>query len=287
MATDIRTKRSRKRIRDTIRSIPLIISGREKDPFNLHNKFWGIVTLSMFESISESFNVKSLGLTDDLGNDWHDISVQTKAYGRPAQKGDLSLGQKRATKDSTTIGLLTPNQYKQWKKIFGRIFHKNKMKIGAAKAKELAGKIAWAELKKTGANTKIDLLGNRNLLILRNTDKLFRSFLPGKLTSNSYRKYNKDQIYRVEKGAVTLGSQVDYASDVFEDRPIFPKDISPWVREASKAAVKAIINYVQVVLRGLKVNTYCKLLETPYELILLMLLEEILLVLNRTISQFR
>ena len=245
MTTHIRTKASSKEVKKIIASIPSIIAGNEKDPLGLHNRFWGAVALSMYESLNKAFERKAQGQQDDLGNTWDDILPHTKAYSRKPQTGDLSRSQRRGYSDTSTIGLLTPNQYKKWKKIFGHIYHKEKERLGENEAKKLAGQIAWTRLKQEGADTKIRALGNRKLLILRDTDKLYRSFLPGKLTARSYRKYNRDQIYVVEKGKITIGTKVEYASEVFEDRPLWHGDIGPWIKKASRAGISRITLYLK------------------------------------------
>jgi len=245
MTRIITTKLSKSEVKRVIREIPGIISGRLRDPHQLHNKFWGAVALSMFESLHKAFEQKSLGLQDELGIFWSDINEETKAYSRPINRNDLTTPQRRASKNKNTIGLLTPTQYKEWKKIFSKIYYSLREKLGESEAKEFAAQVAWDKLKKSGASTKIDVLGRRDLLIMRNSDKLFKSFFPGKLTKNSYRKYNKDQVYIVEKGSVTVGTQVDYAGDAFEKRPMFAGDMSPWIRRATKSGSKRLLEYLQ------------------------------------------
>jgi len=251
MAKRIRTKLTKDRVKEVIRKVPAIIRGEErKDPLGLHNKFWAAVAHSMFTSLSEAFEVKAQGGQDELGNSWHDIQPETKAYHRSVHTGDLSRSQSRAMKNPNTLGMLTPAQYRKWRRIFGSIYHQEKNKVGEEEARKLAGQVAWARLKREGADTKIRVLGNRDLLIMRDTDRLFRSFLPGKVTKNSYRKYNRDQIYEVRKGEVTLGTSVDYASEVFDDRPLWAGDLSPWIKRASAAGVKHITDYIERVMHS-------------------------------------
>jgi len=184
-------------------------------------------------------------LPNDLGNSWDDITERTKAYSRPIYPGEVPRRIRLNERRTDTIGLLSPTEYKKWKQIFGRIFYTNREKLGDAEAKAIAGRIAWDTLKKAGAQTKIDVLGSRDLLILRNTDRLYRSFLPGKLSTHSYRKFNKDQVYIVEKGAITVGTKVDYASDVFDERPLWIGDLSPWIAKAARAGMERITKYLK------------------------------------------
>ena len=245
MAKRIYTKLSKDKVTELLKQIPGIVKGEQKDRYGLHNKFWSAVAHSMFTSLSEAFEAKSQGGQDELGNTWEDIDPRTKAYSRPIRRGDLTARQARANKNPNLLGILTPNQYKQWRKIFGSIYHSEKNKIGEEEAKKLAGQIAWAKLKRMGAQTKIDVLGNRDVLILRDTDRLFRSFLPGKLTTNTYRRYNKDQVFVVRKGDVEIGTKVEYAGELFEDRPLWAGDLSPWIRKASHSATQQIVKFIE------------------------------------------
>jgi hypothetical protein len=234
-------------VRRMIALIPSIIRGTEKDKHGLHNRFWGAVALSMFESMSKAFDKKSQQGADDLGLTWHDITPHTKAYSRKLTTGDAP-GLRSNFSNKNTIGLLSPKQYKQWKGIFAAVFMRQKDKLGETEAKIYAGKVAWTKMKERGASTKIDVLGNRNLLVMRNTEKLYRSFLPGKLSSKSYRKYNKDQVYIVKKGQITVGTSVEYASDVFDLRPLWAGDITPWIKKAAKAGKDRIVAHLKEVL---------------------------------------
>jgi hypothetical protein len=248
MATDITTTIDLVTVKRIIKSIPNVISGKEKDPHGLHNRFWGAVALSMFKSMSKAFDTKSQGQQDDLGQTWHDISEQTKAYSRPAHVGDLPRKMRRGMSNPNTMGLLNPGEYKIWKGIWAGVFNSKKADLGDAEAKIEAGKVAWGKLKAMGAQTKINILGSRDLLILRDTDKLFRSFLPGNLSKKSYRKYNRDQIYEVRKGEIKVGTKVEYAEKVFEDRPLWAEDISPWIKKAVRAGSKRISEHLKEVL---------------------------------------
>ena len=199
MTITIQSSFSKKVVDDIIKSIPGVIAGRERDQFKLHNKFWGAVALSMYQSLNKAFDDKSQGGQDDLGNSWDDITERTKAYSRPIFPGDVPRRMRLNERRTDTIGLLSPAEYKRWRYIFAIIFNKDKDKLGNKEAKARAARVAWDILKKAGAQTKIDVLGSRDLLILRNADRLYRSFLSGKLSTHSYRIFNKDQVYIVEK----------------------------------------------------------------------------------------
>ena len=232
-----------------IQDIPKALAGG-RDRHNLRSTFWGTVAHSLFTDISEAYEEKSKGNSDTLGNSWKDISRETKAYKRPIKKGNLDNRRTAASRNKSTLGILTPGEYKKWKKIFGVTYHK-KIREGVDEdtAKEDAAKIAWTVLKGQGAQTKIDILGNRDLLILRNTDRLFRSLLPGKITKHSYRKYNKDQIYTVTNNGLRIGTKVEYVNEVSKDRPIWPSTKNPWFDKAVEKGMESLVSKIQVILR--------------------------------------
>jgi len=191
-----------------------------------------------------------MGGTDELGVTWDDITPETKAYKRPINRDDLSPKQKNAASRKGGLGLLSPKEHKRWKSVFASVFHQE-VRAGMSEedAKVIAAQMAWTRLKKEGAATKIDVLGNRNLLIMQNTGKLYRSLFPGKLTAHSYRKFNRDQIYVVEKGRLTIGTDVEYAVEADKMRPLWPADIEPWINRASEEALEVIEDKLREMLR--------------------------------------
>lgn len=238
----VHTLKSKAEVVRIVESLPRILTGQERDPYQLHNTFFGAIAFSLFTDISKAFEEKSKGNRDELGLQWPDLKDTTKAYSRFPRKGDLTRGQVENLK-SESLGLLSPGEHKQWKAIFAAIFNKEKAKGVADKdAKKRAAQVAWSKLKKKGANTKIEVLGNRDVLILRDTDTLFRSLMPGKLTKHSYRKYNKNQIYTVSKGQVLIGSKVEYADEVTKARPLWAESIEPWIDRALQLGLEVVHN---------------------------------------------
>lgn len=72
--------------------------------------------------------------------------------------------------------------------------------------------------------------------------RLMISFKPGKVAGAGYVP-GKDQLWELTPNRLTLGTKVDYASQVDERRPLFarPRVLVRWAKNAAKTAFKAIV----------------------------------------------
>lgn len=252
----IRTKKSPQEIERLRRDLPGMLSGRKPDKYRLRHIFWGAFAKSLFDSISLAYAVKSAGGEDDLGNSWPDLSPRRKAYRRAVRSSDLKESYRRRLRDKSTIGLLSKTEQKQWSLIFGRTYHRLlKKKVPNREAKERAAMLAWHVLKSKGAKTKLATLGERDLPIMIDKGRLQRSLLPGKFNpSHGYVKKNKDQLFKVLKTVVHIGTNVEYAVHHDEGRtsvprPVWPNDMEPWVEQALEVAYEAVYNRLLSIMR--------------------------------------
>lgn len=247
----VRTKLNQRQVNELVKDLPKILSGKVPDKHNLHKIFWGAFAHSMFKSISDAFKKKSEHGADELGNTWEDLTQDYKAYKRPVGVGEIATNLKRRLKPSNNrLGLLTPGQHKRWKTIFGIIYHSYKEELGDEDALALAGQVAWTKLKEEGAQTKRDVLGNRNLPILQRTKKLLTSLLPGKFdASKGYSKKNGNQVFQLERGRLIIGTALEYAEHHDETRPIWPKDYDIWIDRAMEAGNNAVQARLMTLLR--------------------------------------
>lgn len=243
MKRNVKTNLTKEQVKKLIRDLPGILSGRLPSQFGLHKIFWGAVAYSLFQSISEAYQEKSKGGTDDLGNSWDDLSQHTKAYQRdPFQNTpSMSLSRRAKRNKKTGLGLLTPTQHKTWKNIFGHVYHSNLERLGEEEAKKLAGQLAWSRLKEMGAVTKWDVFGTRDLLILQDKGTLSSSLLPGKFDpASGYKKGNKNQVFTLRRGSIEMGSSVPYAEMHNKTRPIWPEEMGPWLEQATEFGRDAV-----------------------------------------------
>lgn len=255
----IRNRITKEEAKKLIRNLPAIMSGSKPSQFGLHKIFWGAIAYSMFESIWTAFIIKSLGGTDDLGNSWPDLAQSTKAYKIAANEGGTPANIVRRARvnaklnkagERQGLGLLTPGEYKKWKQIFGTIYHNYVSRYGEAEAKQMAGQIAWTRLKEMGAVTKWDVLGTRDLLIMRRSERLGDSLSPGNFDPNvGYRKSGKDQIFILQRGQMVMGTNVEYAEMHNKTRPVWPEEMNEWMDKAVDFAMEKIVERLESILQ--------------------------------------
>lgn len=198
---------------------------------------------TLFSKISKAYEVKSAGGTDELGYKWKDLKPSTKAY-RKLKRGELSslgVGGKRQR------GLLTPSQNKQWKGIFASTLKKLLARgMGIEEAKGKAAQVAWSVMKSRGALTKLSVLGNRKVPLLRVSDRLYKSLSPGTLSGGRYYK-PAEQVFETEGRTLVLGTSVPYAAKQHKTRPLFPSmdKIRPWLLEAATVGSNAALEHIR------------------------------------------
>jgi len=173
--------------------------------------------------------VKSRGGTDSAGIRWKPLSPRTIAY-RPLARGDAQLYNVRNFK--STKGLLTPTQDKRWRAIYGYQLRRGKTPAQAAS-------IAWGIVKAAGAKTKIGTLSNREVPILILTRRLERSLRPGKVIQGQYIP-SLEQEFEIDGNRLIVRTTVPYSDKLAEARPIFPKNLTPWITKARIMAKRKV-----------------------------------------------
>jgi hypothetical protein len=182
-----------------------------------------------FQRIHAEFMVKSRGGTDSAGIKWKPLSRRTVAY-RPINQGDAKKFGFRNYQ--STRSLLTPTEDKRWSAIFA-------YQIRRGRTKQDAAKIAWSVLRKSGAKTKLMLLGDRPVSLLVLTHRLEMSLRPGTVASGRYIP-RAEQFVSISNNQITLGTTVPYADKLTETRPILPGDLTPWIRDAQVLAKRKV-----------------------------------------------
>lgn len=225
-----------------LRNLPSELVGNHGE---LKSVFASAFAHALFTKIAKAYEIKSAGGTDELGYKWKDLKPTTKAY-RKLKSGELSS---MGIQGKRQRGLLTPSQNKQWKAIFASTMKKLIARgMGVDEAKGKAAQVAWSIMKSKGALTKLSVLGNRKVPILRVSDRLYKSLSPGTLSGGRYYK-PANQVFEIQGKTITLGSSVPYAAKQHKTRPLFPSinKIKPWLLEAAVVGSNAALEHVRSV----------------------------------------
>jgi hypothetical protein len=205
---------TRRDVRRLMARAARMLTGREADPGGIARGIQLRIGTTALSLIQQAFLVKSRGGTGSDGIRWKPLQRATIAQRRTtaAERKELGIGGKRVR------GLLTPAEDKEWRGIFASVVARLRAQ-GVGGAEAIAARIAWARLKAKGAKTKLDVLGGRTVDIGRDTGRLFRSLTPGVAERPGAAP---EQVFRVEPGAVVVGSNVPYARGFHKERPLWP-----------------------------------------------------------------
>lgn len=240
MATTIKitTRLGRRDIKELIESLPATLSGGKHSKVTskvLRNKFWSLFVQNFMTELHDAFMVRSRGGADETGLKWKPLSRKTIAYGRPIKQGDLP---RRSA--GRTRGILTKQQDRIWRGIFRSFFTDRAKDLGVQEARVQAAKLAWAIVKKNyGAETKIDKLGSRKVLMLIKSHKLEKSLRAGRSSSRGkYLPYNRSQKVDITPGKITITPEIEYAGYQHRTRRLWPsaKKMEPWVVSSTAKA---------------------------------------------------
>jgi len=241
-----KTSKSKRQIKTIINNIPLYISGERFDRYGVGRVFWSTVASEFYSRLYRSYEVRSEGGADDLGNSFKPLSPTTIAL-RPIQRG--SLGKLGLTKRSGTAlkdrkrGLLSPREDTKWKQIYSRALRRLAFVVPLGKAKQIAAAKAWTEMKQKGAKTKKDVLGSRDVLIMRVTDQIYDSLKPSKSGSRGYRP-RRNQLFEQAGKNLVLGTTVPHAKFHNKTRPVIPDNADKWASEAISIAFSTVANHI-------------------------------------------
>lgn len=133
----------------------------------------------VFRRIQKAFITKSRGGTDDAGERWRPLSRITILK---------RLRKRRPTTDRPSSSL-TAGQRDRWWSYY-------RAALARFHVKEIAAKIAWTQLKKTGGFGHFDKYGASSVDILRDTEELYNSLEPGA----------PKNIFRIKRGEAELGT---------------------------------------------------------------------------------
>lgn len=281
MSSKVYFRGSRDDARQIVRNLADILTGKVRDAAGLAQGVFVAIGFAALSDIKADFVRKSRGGVGEDGEKWPPLSPEYLAYHRrfgPGEKAKLrksaglSSGNRYAPggilkttvidhviteKFSQNKGLLSKQQLKRWRQIFGRTLNRLLLSMGEGPAKARAAQIAWATLKREGAKTMLEVYGNRTVEILRDTGILLNSLSPGRISGNQYAKPTGDggeaQIFETISNGVIVGTNVPYAaSHNYGDakrgipkRQFLPKDppriwLERWMDAANNALLSAV-----------------------------------------------
>ncbi len=265
----IYTRASRAEVRRMVALLPTIIAGKTADPGGIAHGFAMRLSMAFFSKVKTAFIDKSRGGTDDAGDKWPPLTKAYLAYGRRFGRGERAalkrgagLGAGNRFAPGGNKGLLTAAQLKRWNQLYAQNLAWLAARDGIDAAKGHAAAIAWSALKKEGAKTKLEVFGNRQVEILRDTGVLFNSLSPGALTTSgadaSYAP-PAGQVVEHRPGEVLLGTNVEYAAYHHEAkslkrrRRLWPEPNripESWWRSIINQANGGLVDAITLLVRG-------------------------------------
>jgi len=253
-----------------VRSLVAQLTGREPDKHGVARGYLLALGVAALSKIKDAFITKARGGTDEMGITWPPLSKAYLAYGRRFGRGEQAalkksagLGKQHRFAPGGDKGLLTADQLKQWNRIFARKAARFALS-GEPNPKAHAAAVAWIVMKSLGAKTKLEVFGNRQVEILRDTGVLFNSISPGIVSGDGSYTPQDQQIFDIRAASVTVGSNVPYANvhdkgharrPTMPRRQIFPDSESQipesWWQDWLDRSARALESGAALVMRGL------------------------------------
>lgn len=233
----------------------------------------GFVALS---DIQGDFVVKSRGGVGEDGVKWPPLSPEYLAYQRrfgPGEKAalkraaGLGKGHSKGVGGNRIVGhrwegdtlvpvyggnsgLLNRAQQETWYKVYAKTLAWAAQRFDMGQAKSIAAGHAWNVVKSQGAKTMLEVYGQRQVDILRDTDVLYNSLSPGYFDGEEYTKPTTEggdqQIFRPIADGIVIGTSVPYAS-AHQDgkgvpkRPFLPERVpDSWLNRWANVGIQAI-----------------------------------------------
>lgn len=223
---EIRFVGSRAQVTEIANQLAAIMAGREVDTYGISNGFLLSLGFGALSDIRQAFIDKAAGRTGEDRVKWEPLSPQTIAN-RRVGRADQGYG-KRVTRNPGQSSLEAAQQAllirrrvqivnRETKKALNRFRASGLTEGEALRRARIVGQLKATQL--TG-KTKVETLGHRQVEILRDTGVLLNSLSPGLFSlQGGFGTYTKpagdggdEQIFRVEPGAVIVGTTVAYAS---------------------------------------------------------------------------
>lgn len=197
---------SRAQVTDLAYQLAAMIAGRAPDRFDIAKGFLSAIGDAALSDILVAFDIKKHGGTDAMGIRWKPLAPSTIARRKVGHKDKAN---DKAIKDRQRI---VDREYrKEYEKLRSRL----SVSMTAEEARNRARQIAGMRATKQTGRTKVDVLGNRKVEILKDIGVLYNSFGPGEFTysngSATYEPATAEQVFEIQPGTVIVGTNVAYA----------------------------------------------------------------------------
>lgn len=199
--------------------------------------------LAALGHIHKAFITKARGGTDEAGESWKSLSPKT-IVGRRGNRTRTEKKRAKEGNDRPSVAL-NARQRDRWWDVYRQQLARFKGN------KSAAARNAWTILKSEGAQTLLSKYGNRKVDILRDTGILLNSLSPG-TDSN-------DQVFRIGRGEVIVGTNVPYAiihhigNSHVPQRRLWPeprKWPSNWWLDIAETARSGLVDIARFLIKG-------------------------------------
>lgn len=237
--------------------LPAVLAGDAADVYGVAERVKLRAGVALLSEVQQDFIDKSRGGVGRDGIRWPKLKPETVAQRRVTRAEYKAAG----VKGDRTRGLLTPEQNEHWKRRFRAVYLACLRDTDPGTAKRIAGAAAWKWVKEHfGAVTRLELFGQRQVDILRDTGELFRSLTPGVDYTPSDAP---GQVFDVSKpGRVIVGTNKKpwhHTGDPEKGlpaRPLWPPDGSipdAWRPGVDDAIATGVTEAVAAILQGVAV----------------------------------
>ena len=257
MKVTCHTTDSRADVEHFLRSLPDVLAGNVPDRYGIARGMRARVGYTMLSLVKLDFEEKGRGRSGADGEKWKPLSKHYLAYQRPVTGRKPPKAGKHAPGGKD--GFLTKAQLKRWRQIYARNLARFAVDMDLAAAKARAAAIAWTVLKQQGAQTKLEVFGNRQVgvdyQIGVNSGAMRNSLTPGQLNESgvdaTYAAADESQVFEETQSSVVVGSGMAYAGAFHKLRKLWP-DTFPddWWEEITGAIVGGLVRIKELMQGG-------------------------------------
>lgn len=206
MSNRVYFRGSREDARQVAHQLTRILTGQDVDSHGIARGVFLAMGFAALSDVKDDFIRKSRGGTGEDGRKWAPLSPVTIANRK------VDAREARANPDIRERAKIVRREKR-------RILQRLLLSMPREEAEREADRQAQAAATRQTGKTKVDVLGGRNVEILRETGALFNSLSPGKISSpGPFAVYTKpldkggdEQILETISNGVVVGTNVPYA----------------------------------------------------------------------------